>query len=248
MTNQWIVSYNEKPGAQLHLFCFPSAGSSATQFFPWAGIMPPGLQMHVVKLPGRENRFREPLFIRLGPLVEALADGLHSLLYEPFAFLGHSLGALIAFELTRLLRRQAGSQPVHLFLAARRAPHLPSPPPLIHQLPDDKLVAWLRDLGGTPAQILESPEMMGLFLPIVRADMAANELYQHATEAPLAIPISCFGGEQDKEASRPELAAWRGYTTQSFQLRLYPGGHFFLNDARTSMVWDVAADLALHLR
>jgi medium-chain acyl-[acyl-carrier-protein] hydrolase len=167
-------------------------------------------------------------FAQLSPLVEALAQALAPLLDKPFAFFGHSLGALISFELARQFRRQYGVHPVRLFVSAGRAPHIPHRGPPIHTLAEKEFLAELRRLNGTPSEILDHEELMEIMLPLLRADFALYENYVYSTEPPLNCPISAFGGIQDHRVNESDLEAWRAQTTASFSLRMFPGDHFFL--------------------
>jgi medium-chain acyl-[acyl-carrier-protein] hydrolase len=190
---------------------------------------------------------KEPSFTRLSPLLPTLAQVLHPYLNMPFAFFGHSMGAMISFELARQLRRQYGFSPVHLFVSGRRAPQIPNPAPPIHQLPESAFVEELRRLNGTPESVLQNAELMQLVLPILRADFALVETYVYSTEAPLDCPISAFGGLEDGEVSHDDLTAWRDQTNSSFTLSMFPGNHFFLHSARSLILSTVSQELTRHL-
>lgn len=227
----WVSCPRPNDAARLRLFCFPYAGGGASAYLSWARELPPSVELCAIKLPGREARLGEPPFERLTPLVQAAATALSPWLTRPFALFGHSLGALVSFELTRELRRRGARSPQHLFVSARGAPHLPSADPL-HALPDPALVERIRSMGGTPEEVLREPDLMGLFLPIVRADAAVNELEPFIAEAPLACPITAFGGLDDARARRNEIEAWREHTRAAFRVEMFPGGHFFLRSAQ----------------
>jgi len=148
-------------------------------------------------------------FTQLSPLIETLAQALAPLLDKPFAFFGHSLGALVSFELVRRIRRQYGVHPVRLFVSAGRAPQIPHRGRPIHTLPDKEFLMELRRLNGTPSELLGHEELMEIMLPVLRADFAVYETYLYSTEPPLNCPISAFGGLQDHEVSDSDLEAWR---------------------------------------
>ena len=175
--------------------------------------------------------------------MEALAQALAPLLDKPFAFFGHSLGALLGFELARQLRRQSDIQPVRLFVSADRAPQIPSRERPIHALSEGDFLAELRRLNGIPEMVLEDAELMQIMLPIVRADVAAYETYVYATEPPLDCPISGFGGLQDLRVNRADLEAWREQTSASFSLRMFPGDHFFLNTTQPLILQVLSQEL-----
>jgi medium-chain acyl-[acyl-carrier-protein] hydrolase len=180
---------------------------------------------------------------RLSPLVQALAQALVPLLDIPFAFFGHSLGALVGFELARELRRQSGVQPVRLFVSADRAPQIPLPERPIHALPEGEFLLELRRLNGTPGKVLEHAELMRIMLPILRADFAVYETYAYSAEPPLDCVISSFGGLQDRKVCRSDLEAWRDQTRASFSLRMFPGDHFFLNTNQSLLLQVLSQEL-----
>jgi len=226
--NSWLSF--RKPGAEarLRLFCFPYAGAGALIFRAWSDGLPADVEVCPVQLPGRGTRLMERPFTQLSPLVEALAQALVPLLDKPFAFFGHSLGALVSFELARRIRRQYGVHPVRLFVSAGRAPQIPHRTRPIHTLPDKDLLVELRRLNGMPSELLDHEELMEIMLPVLRADFAVYETYVYLTEPPLDCPISAFGGLQDLRVKDSDLEAWRAQTSASFSLRMFPGDHFFL--------------------
>ena len=205
--------------------------------------MPANVEVCPVQFPGRGTRLKEPSFTRLSPLVEALAEALVPLLDKPFAFFGHSLGALVGFELARQLRRQSGIQPVRLFVSADRAPQIPSRYGPIHALPEADFLVELGRLNGIPEKVLEDAELMQIMLPIIRADVAVYETYAYASEPPLDCPISGFGGLQDQRVSRADLEAWREQTSAFFSLRMFPGDHFYLNTAQSPLLQLLSQEL-----
>ncbi|HEY9157248.1 thioesterase II family protein [Candidatus Binatus sp.] len=224
----WISHRKLGPKTRLRLFCFPYAGAGALIFRTWSDNLPADVEVCPLQLPGRGTRMTERPFTHLSPLVEALAQALAPLLDRPFAFFGHSLGALVSFELARRIRRQYGVHPVHLFVSAGRAPQIPHRGPFIHTLPDSEFLMELRRLNGTPSELLGHEELMEIMLPVLRADFAVYETYLYSTEPPLNCPISAFGGLQDNKVSDSDLEAWRAQTSVSFSLRMFPGDHFFL--------------------
>jgi medium-chain acyl-[acyl-carrier-protein] hydrolase len=185
----------------------------------------------------------EAPFTRLAPLVQALAQALAPLLDKPFAFFGHSLGALIAFELARHLRRQSGVWPIRLFVSADRAPQIPARDRPMHALPEDEFLGELRRLNGIPEKVLEHADVMKIMLPILRADLAVYETYVYSTELALPCFISGFGGLHDQRVSRGDLEAWRDQTSATFSLKMFPGDHFFLNTAQPFLVQALSREL-----
>lgn len=239
----WIAYRKPNLRACLRLFCFPYAGGSAALFRTWAEALPPDIEVCPVQLPGRESRLLEPPFTRLELLVQTLVPVLCPYLSMPFAFFGHSMGALISFELAHQLRRQYGLGPVYLFVSGHRAPQILDPDLPIHQLPESEFVEELRRLNGTPKLVLQNAELMQLVLPVLRADFALCETYVYSTEAPLDCPISAFGGLQDSGVSRDQISAWRDQTNSSFTLSMFPGNHFFLHSAQALILSAVSRDI-----
>jgi medium-chain acyl-[acyl-carrier-protein] hydrolase len=244
--SSWIVRTRAKFQPSLRLFCFPYAGGGASIFRPWtdtSGILPAEVDICPVCLPGREIRLREPLFTSLPPLVETLSHALEPFMDVPFAFFGHSMGALISFELARYLRRIHHQGPAHLFISSHPAPQLPNSNTPFHDLPEPSLLDLLSHMGGTPEAILQHAELMKVILPILRADFELCETYVYTPEPPLDCPISAFGGEQDTMVSLPELLAWQIQTQRSFTLNLFPGDHFFLHSQQDRLLQTLFQEL-----
>jgi medium-chain acyl-[acyl-carrier-protein] hydrolase len=245
-TEKWIARQKQKPNARLRLFCFPYAGGSAAIYRGWQEEMPAEVDVCPVQLPGRESRLLEEPFTHIEPMVKALVDALKPYMDRPFAFFGHSMGALITFELARELRRQKlGLEPVHLFVSARSAPHRKIEREPVHQLPHDQFLERLRKLNGTPEAVLQNEELMELMMPILRADFAVNETYVYTPEEPFHIPIHCFGGIADVDIPQANLEAWGEQTTKAFTLKMYDGDHFFLNnpEIRKELLQDLSSEL-----
>ena len=174
MITPWLVCPRPNPRAALRLLCFPYAGGGAQIFRTWPAALPPDVELLAVELPGRGTRFSERPFEQLPPLIDALTDALGPALQAPFAIYGHSMGAVVGFSFARELRRRSLREPVHLFMSGRRAPQLPEPTPM-HQLPAPQFLDRLRRLGGIPDALFQEPELMEVFLPILRADVAVAE-------------------------------------------------------------------------
>jgi medium-chain acyl-[acyl-carrier-protein] hydrolase len=241
----WFLTFNPSQQARLRLFCFPYAGGGASIYRQWPGLLPAQVEICPVTLPGREMRLREKAYTRLPPLVEALAEALLPALDKPFAFFGHSMGGLIAFETARALRRRGLPQPLHLFIAARPAPQLVRADPPLSHLPDAAFASELqRRYAGIPAAVLQDPELMALYLPILRADLELLETYHYQAEAPLDCPISTYGGMQDSMVTPDRIAPWQKQTAGSFSRALFPGGHFFLQSQQTPLLEGLGRTLA----
>jgi surfactin synthase thioesterase subunit len=221
------------PGT-LRLFCFPHAGGSAAAFQGWAQQLP--LSIAVVPM-------RQPRASNMAGLVAGLYDTIEPHLGEPFAFFGHSMGAAVAFELARLLRRRRQALPRLLLASGARAPqfrrgHVPPPEPS-----DAEFVEALRRLEGTPPEVLEDPELLRVILPALREDAAIYRNYIYADEPPLDCPIRAYGGAADPNVTSAHLEAWARQTTAAFAVRLFPGGHFYLRTYREQFLAALAHDL-----
>jgi surfactin synthase thioesterase subunit/glycosyltransferase involved in cell wall biosynthesis len=227
-------------GSRPALFWFPHAGGGT------AARQVDDLRYAVVqiRLPGRESRLAEAPFTRMAPLVEALGAAIQPHLDRPFAFFGHSMGAIVAFELTRLLRRRGLPLPRILIASAARAPqfrrnHVPPPDP-----PDDQLLADLRRLEGISPELLEDPSVATAILPALRADTALYRNYVYTEDDPLDCPIRAYGGTEDPNIEPHHLERWREQTRSSFAVRRFPGGHFYLRSSREEFRAALEEDLA----
>lgn len=242
-TNRWLAAYRPNPRATLRLFCFPYAGGAASIFQTWPQRLPPTVEVCPVQLPGRGARLAEPAFTAVEPLVEAAARELAAYFDKPFAFFGHSMGAVIGFELARLLRAAGRTGPRQLYVSGRRAPQLPDDDPPTYNLPEPEFIEELRRLEGTPREVLEHQELMQLIMPLLRADFQLIQTYRYTPGPPLDCPVTAYGGLRDADANREAVEAWRAQTTAAFKLRMLPGGHFFLHSDQALFLQTLAQDL-----
>jgi medium-chain acyl-[acyl-carrier-protein] hydrolase len=232
--SRWFehLSTGKKPA--ICLFCFPYAGGSANVFRSWQRRMPPEVDLCLVHLPGRGRRVGEQPFTCMKALVNAVADQISYEIQQPYAFYGHSMGAVIAFELACELRVRHGAKPAALLLSGRRAPHVPRSSPPSFDLPEDQFIAELRRLNGTPEEVLADRRLLDVFLPLLRADFQVIESYQYQVQTPLACPITVYGSLHDVAASIQEMQMWQDHTVAEFQMRLFPGSHFFIQEEDNS--------------
>jgi medium-chain acyl-[acyl-carrier-protein] hydrolase len=231
MSNPWLVWPRPNPNARLRLFCFSYAGGSAAIYRHWPSKLQTDLEVVAIELPGRGNRIREEPLNRLPAVVELTARAIVPHLNKPYTFFGHSLGALLSFEVARHLRRNYRHvpAPAHLFVSGRGAPQVVNGRYMIHNLPEAQLLTEVRRLNGTPPEVLADPELMELVLPLLRADFALCDTYVYEDDEPLVSPISAYGGLQDAEVSRAQLTEWGRQTFAAFRVSMFPGDHFFIH-------------------
>jgi len=209
-------------------------------------MAPDELEVCLLQPPGRENRLREVPLTSITALVDSLVAELEPRCDIPFAFFGHSMGAIVAFETTRRLRRMGAPLPSALFVAASRAPQLVWPHPPVRHLEDIALLEALnRRYDSVPQVVFDDPELRALLTPTVRADMAAVETYAYETEAPFDLPLFAFGGDDDTMVGRQELQHWSAQTTSSFRLRMMSGTHLFAQERRDDLIAEIAAALSI---
>ena len=234
-TDRWLSWYTANPLADYRLFCFPYGGGGAGAFRTWQDGFPSTIEVCPVQIPGREERLSEPRFTRIDSLVEALAGALSGLIDKPFAFFGHSLGAMIAFELARRLRREGAALPVHLFASGRRAPQVDDNSPQLYDLPTPEFVAALRQRNYIRREIIERARLLEFMMPVMRADYEMVQTYLYHPEAPFDFPITAFGGSDDSEESTEMIEAWREQTTAAFEIHILPGDHYFVHSSQSSL-------------
>jgi medium-chain acyl-[acyl-carrier-protein] hydrolase len=225
--NNWFVVPRLMHAARLRLFCFHHAGGQAEFFNNWADFLYPDIEVLALQLPGRSYRVKEKLFTSFDSLLPVVTKKITPFLKtdKPFAFFGHSLGSLVAFELARRLRHR---NLVWLVVSAMKAPQIRSYLPKLSELPDMDLVEVIRTLAGTPDSVLDNKNLMQAMLPSIKADFQVSESYQYIPGEPLDIPISAFGGDEDATVNFTELDAWRKQTNQTFSLSRFAGHHFYL--------------------
>lgn len=239
----WLLRFVARPAATARLFCFSYAGGGGAIYRPFALGMPASIETIALQLPGRESRLREAPLNSVAAIVDAALPHIAAEADRPFAFFGHSMGGLVAFEVARALRARGLPEPGQLIVSARRAPHLVEPDPPLHRLPDDAFIAELdRRYGGIPAEIRQHREILELLLPTMRADMTAIETHRHVPGPALGCPINVFGGTGDTRALREVLAPWREHTQATVQVQQFTGGHFYFGDpsVRAQLIAEVA--------
>lgn len=213
-------------------------------YHKWPELLAPEVEVCAIRLPGREGRINEPPFRRVMPLVQELAHVLEPLLDKPYALFGHSMGAVTAFELARRLRREGRPAPIHLFVSGCY------PPSLLHPranrtsaLTDHEFIEKLKEYNGVPEEVLQEPELMQFFLPMLRADFELFETYSYADGEQLDCPITSFGGLSDPKVDHEHVLGWHKHTKGNFDSHMLPGDHFFLQTGREHLLEVISQDL-----
>ncbi|MDN3026497.1 alpha/beta fold hydrolase [Streptomyces sp. S.PB5] len=244
--SSWLRVFDPRPAPRLRLFCFPHAGGAASAFHPLAALLPEEIEVVAVQYPGRQDRYGEPMPRSMGHLVAEVTDAVAGRLDLPAAFLGHSMGATVAFETARRLRATHPVALRRLFASARRAPHIDTGRAL--DFADDAAaMAYIDALGGTGAELLKDADLRDLVLPVLRADFRLIAGYRYVPGAPLTCPITAIAGDSDASFALTDAAQWNRHTIAGCETRELPGGHFYLEDempALAALVLDaLAADL-----
>ena len=242
--DRWVLRRHPEPGARLRLFCLPHAGGDTWMFADWHQALAPEIEVCPIRLPGRGSRMSDPPFEEVGALVHAIASGLAGLLDGPFAIFGHSMGALIGFELARLLERERRRVPAMLCVAACRAPHHPREMPTFSHLPPYLLLDALHRRYGLYGDMAGNDELLRLMLPTLRADLKICESYAPDADGRVACPIAAYAGIDDSTIDGPALEAWRDDTSDAFRGQVLSGGHFFPIEAKAELLATLKADLA----
>jgi len=237
-----LIRFRQRADARQRLFCFPYAGAPAAIFRDWSEKLDPDIEVWTVEYPGHGTRRSETPLKQLSQLVDALLPDIRQELVSPFAFFGHSMGAIVAFEILKRLATEAEPKPVCFFVSAcyppwkerRRAP--------IHDLPESEFVGQVRSLGGTPEELLANRELAQLFLPVLRADFEVARTYSHSSDK-LSCPVFAYGGLDDPEASREDLSEWNSVCPTAL-VQMFPGGHFFLHSAAEDLMQVLARDFS----
>jgi medium-chain acyl-[acyl-carrier-protein] hydrolase len=225
----WISPRGRIDGARIRLFCLPHAGAGTAMYNTWRRFLPAFVELCPVQIPGREARLAEPSITDCARLIAEMTSALAVYMDRPYAIFGHSMGALLALDLARSLRSAGLPEPRCLFFSGRNATHVPMNHGSIHQMPDDEfLQALTTRYGGLPREILETPELLELYLPILRADLTLLETHRYEALAPLDCPVYALSGKEDSNVSDEGLDAWSEHTTGEFEAKRFDGGHFYL--------------------
>ena len=236
----WLRRFHSTADGRVRLFCFPHAGGAASYYFPFSQTLAPEIEVVAVQYPGRQERRREPRIESIAGLADAVTAALDGQLDRPYAFFGHSMGAIVAFEVAYRLLASSAPPPLRLFASGRRAPSTRREES-VHLRDDAGVVAELKRLGGTDQRFLEDEEILALALPPTRSDYKAVETYRFEPRPPLDVPISVLSGRSDPQTTPQEIAAWVGHSTTPPDFHAFPGGHFFLDGCRDEVAETIRA-------
>jgi surfactin synthase thioesterase subunit len=228
------------------LICLPYAGGGARCYESWENLLPPAVDALTIRLPGRESRRDEPLPGDLAAAAAQIARELAPVLPTRFTVFGHSMGAVLAIEVARELRRQIGREPACLVVSGAPSPDRADQDKRYEDLDDAGLLAELEAMGGTDAELLRDQEAWELIRPVVRADLLMCDRYRQAPGKPLGCPIVAYGARDDPDLAERSLESWREHTTGRFEQRMFPGGHFYFQRIPRAFVMDLARRLYRH--
>ena len=246
--DRWIKVFEPRPHAPLRLFCFPYAGGGASVYRLWPRGLPADLEVVGVQPPGRESRWRETALRDADAMADEALHAIEARLDRPFAFFGHSMGAIVAYEVAHRLDAAGGPAPRHLIVSGRPAPSVPEVHPPIHDLPREEFIEQIRRYSGTPEEVLQNDELMSLLEPLLRADFAVSESYEHDPgRAKLDVPLTAIGGTDDPDVPVDALEPWSEETSGPFRKHVIEGGHFFVNEQRDETLAIVARTLVPHV-
>lgn len=246
--NPWLVHHGRRlsqPAGRLRLYCFSYAGGSATVYQPWRELLDPGIELCGIQLPGRGMRMGERPVRDLSVLVRQIAAVIVAEPRRPFAFFGHSVGALVAFELTRYLSLGRYAMPQRLFVSGAEGPQCRMTIERLDEHDDQKMIDTLLRYKGTPPEVLQHRELMTLLAPAIRADFALAADYEYRAGPLLDLPITAFAGRDDDETLPDAVDAWRRETRGPFQVHWFDGDHFFIHSHQRQVVARLNAELSL---
>lgn len=243
--NPWIRGFGPTPSAPEQLICFPHAGGTAAHFRPMARALAPTVETFAVQYPGRQDRYQEPLIGTIAELADGATEALLPHLHRPTSLFGHSMGAVVAYEVA--IRLEARGHDVRTLFVSGQATPSAHRDNGIHTLDDDKLADELRTLAATDPAVLADRELLEVLLPVIRADYRAIETYRRRDGATVNCPIVSLTGSADPHVDPAQAAAWAAHTQHEFEFHELPGGHFFIDQQRDQVLGIVRKRLSLRL-
>jgi len=236
---RWFITRIPRPSASTRLFCFPHAGASAAAYHRWADALPESIELHAAELPGRASRLTDRAISEFEPLIDAILPDLLQRADRRFAFFGHSMGALIAFELARRLQREGHATPATVFVSGQNAPHLPAGERM-SEWPDPQLAAEIARLNGTADGVLQNKAFQSHFLSVIRADLRLVEGYAYRPDPLLRCALVVFAGTDDPHVSEEGADSWQQHTSAAAIVRKRAGGHFVWWNDDASITGEIA--------
>ena len=237
--SNWFKIYNTNPNPKLRLFCFPYAGGSAQIFSEWSDKLPSSVDLFAIQAPGRGRRFSEQPIGCLKSKMQILHKEILPYTDVPYMFIGHSNGALLAYELARELQKSGNCNLKHIVISAKRAPHLPSIKEPIHDLEQTQFIAKLKEYDFTPDEVLENDELMELFSPMLRADFSLSETHSFDKDTPLESDVSLFWGNQDEDVPLNDILAWKDLIKGRTNTVEFYDGHFFITKSQELFLQEI---------
>ncbi|MFM9610294.1 thioesterase [Streptomyces sp. V2] len=239
--DRWFRAHRTARPPRRRLICFPHAGGTAQLFHGWSAHLPDDVEVLAVRYPGRQDRLKDPCIADMAAMADAVTEALTGRLDLPVSLFGHSMGSAIAYEVALRLER-LGVRPERLYASGRAAPHRARPAGVD---PDDEaaLIATVRGLGDFQAEVYDIPELRELLLPALRADYRLIETYRPPRAIPLRTPVTAYTGIDDTHCPLADVHAWSELTTSGYDLRTFPGDHFFLVPHESELVQDIAVRL-----
>lgn len=250
--DRWLRRFHPPPEGGVRLICFPHAGGSAAYYFPISQALSSSIEVLAVQYPGRQDRWREACIESVPELADRIFDSLRPWIRQPYAFFGHSMGAILAFEVALRIQSFLGTSPMQLFVSGRPAPSR-GRNENIHQRDDAGLIMELRRHGGTDPRVFANRELLAAILPVARSDYKAVETYAWKSGPALTCPITALIGDFDQYITIDEVSAWSEHTHGDFDLHIFHGGHFHLDSCRPQVVDTIHGILAdrlaqIHMR
>lgn len=223
----WVRRFRKSGDGRTRLVCFPHAGGSASYFFRLSAALSSDVNVSAIQYPGRQDRHSEPFVDTIDGLADRIYAVLKPMVDGPIALFGHSMGAVVAFEVARRLEESAQIQPTTLFVSAQPAPSRSGPAPV---QPDDDvgLVEKVRELGGTDPRLMADPRMLEMTLPVLRNDLRALQQYRRRPDIRINAPIILMVAVDDPLVGLDKAMAWREHTSGGCAIHTFDGGHFYL--------------------